>query len=98
MDCIAMKQVVTRKAHKCWGCGRPYPKGTSMERITNVDGGEIMTTHWCPVCSKFWDMHRRDLQDDGIDLGAFSYELDWEELRAKMEGAVVTGDDGIYGC
>lgn len=91
MQIVSDKTVKTRKEHKCWGCGRSFPKGSELRRLVEADGGEIKSTYWCYVCTEAWNewMHPCD---DGIMFGDFKvgYPVEWEELRAKIEdGRVV---------
>lgn len=49
MDVLGRKIVLTRKPHICFGCGREFPKGTSMEKGCVVDGG-AWTCYLCQTC------------------------------------------------
>lgn len=86
MDCISQVMVKTRKEHRCWGCGRTFPKGTKLERLTNVDGGEITTTYWCDTCRQYWTLFLNH-DDEGINMGDLRAEdpKEWERLRREIE-------------
>ena len=81
---ISEKIVITRKPHKCWGCGREFPKGSKLQALNNVDGGEICTTYWCNTCQDFWSKFMQD-DDEGINMGDLKQDERWEPLRAEME-------------
>lgn len=78
--------VKTRKAHCCWGCGREFPAGTDMQFITTVDGGDLISSYWCPVCQVVWSAG--DYRDgDGIPFkGLKDDDQFWEYARQKIEG------------
>lgn len=50
IEIIRNEKVVCRKPTRCWGCMRRFPKGTTIEKTTSVDGGRILTTPWCATC------------------------------------------------
>lgn len=51
-EVIGQKTVKTRKDHVCFGCGRNFSKGTSMERSCVIDNDGIWTCFLCPTCQK----------------------------------------------
>ena len=49
------RQVKTRKAHVCEGCGRLWPSGTLMETWTGMwEGDSPGRVYLCLVCNQFW--------------------------------------------
>lgn len=50
-EVIGQKTVKTRKDHVCFGCGRKFPSGTSMERSCVIDD-RPWTCYLCPTCQK----------------------------------------------
>jgi hypothetical protein len=63
MDIISDKVVKTRKPHMCFGCGRKFEKGTTMNCQVNKHDGEIHAVYSCETCQElmrdhgelFWD-------------------------------------------
>lgn len=41
MEALTQKLVKTRKPHTCFGCGRRYPAGSTMEFAAIADGGTV---------------------------------------------------------
>ena len=86
---IWSKRVKTRTPHPCWGCGREFPKGTSILYNTSIDDC-WSSWYWCDVCDSLW----RELSWDGYDGGCGFGEMrtgdpeDWEATRLRVEGAV----------
>lgn len=56
-------EVLTRKPHTCFGCGREFPKGTYMERQVVQNDREVYTIHLCNTCQ---DVISENLQDGEI--------------------------------
>jgi hypothetical protein len=87
MACIDVKHVVTRKAHKCYGCERTFEAGSRLQVVTTVDRSEISDTYWCAVCEAYWTeqgYHEEDAGSPGdVKAADPSY---WEELRVRIEG------------
>ncbi len=67
METISDKKVKTRKEHKCWGCMESIQIGTSVLRVTSVDGGEIASVYWCDRCADF--LTTVDWAEDGFAFG-----------------------------
>jgi len=85
LDILKHNIVKTRKDHRCWGCARKFEKGTKMDSITSVDGGEISTDYWCSTCVKYWNEKMQD--GEVISLGDLRYEDPeiWEEIKIEVE-------------
>lgn len=85
MSIISSKTVKTRKEHTCFGCRRKMPKGSKLERITSVDGGDISTNYWCNVCQSYWNEHME--YGDEIGFGELKSEGSegWETIRKSVE-------------
>ena len=84
MYCIRSKDVKTRKAHHCWGCGREFPAGSQLEANVCVDDGKASTSYWCPVCIAIIG---GDWEEDGYGQGEIrdGDSKRWEEMRVKLE-------------
>ena len=52
MTVISSKKVKTRKAHRCLGCLRSFPAGTTMMKWDTEDGGSISTAYHCATCEE----------------------------------------------
>jgi hypothetical protein len=86
MTTIADKIVKTGNAHRCWGCARMFPAGTTMRRLTEGDRNDgIITTHWCAACREHGKTF--DWPDEGIAEGGFlDYDAsEWEQTRQRVE-------------
>lgn len=49
------KYVTTRMEHDCFGCCRPFPAGTRMHYLVQVDGGILGTFYTCRDCKALED-------------------------------------------
>lgn len=59
------RMVTTRKSHICFGCGRSFPPGTTMERSCVIDG-----TAWtCYLCETCVDITHEMAYGDGYGFG-----------------------------
>lgn len=56
--------VVTRKAHRCQGCGTCFPAGTKLRCQSLAADGEAWTFYFCPPCDQLYD----EEQADGFDF------------------------------
>ena len=83
MEYIRTKKVRTRKKHKCFGCGRNFPKGNELQCVTTVDNGSIFDDYWCDVCVRYWEKFA--YPGDTICQGDLVDE-DWHEIRSGAEG------------
>lgn len=85
MDILKQKIVTTRKDHHCFGCARKVFKGSKMQAITNVDGGDISTNYWCQTCQEYWNRHMQ--YEDLIGYGELKSEDEegWEKVRQEIE-------------
>lgn len=92
-DFLQNKSVTTRKAHKCWGCGREFPKGSDLRYIVSVDQGEFGSSYWCEVCDECWNRQGYDT-DDGINMGDMRHNDPeaWEECRKEIESDLEAAD------
>jgi len=50
MKCLTAKYVKTRKEHKCFGCMRRFPPGTSLQYITNITDAGFFSFYMCDIC------------------------------------------------
>jgi len=81
MSVIASKKVITRKPHKCWGCAREFPKGSTLDRVTCTDGEVIMSAYWCEICQE-WLTEYDD--GEGVEFGTLRGDEDWEKIKQEM--------------
>ena len=49
-DALSVKEVKTRKAHRCFGCGRSFPPGTEMEVTAVAEDGFVWSCYLCDTC------------------------------------------------
>lgn len=75
---IGQKIVKTRKDHVCFGCGRNFPSGTSMERSCVIDGS-LWTCYLCPTCQEITSLMKYedeygfgDLREYALDKEGFN--------------------------
>jgi DNA-directed RNA polymerase subunit RPC12/RpoP len=81
---ISQKKVQTRKPHKCFACGREFPKGTTMVSSTNVFDNRIYTLYTCETCDTLISKHSKWLLDEqenyypeGCVAELLGYRNDW---------------------
>jgi hypothetical protein len=77
------KKVVTKKDHRCFGCGGTIPAGSTVSYFSGVsDDGDFSYGHVCPICQIV-------LEDfDWSDGGYCEWELineDWCGAARKFE-------------
>lgn len=85
MDTLENKDVVTRKEHHCFGCGRKFPKGSKLNFNKIVDGGTISSAYWCPVCIEYWSRYMENGDEIGYgELKSEDFE-GWDKIRKEME-------------
>lgn len=86
-DVLTDKLVITRKPHRCFGCGRLFPAGTKLKLIESVDSGEWHRIYFCPVCEKVvrtWSLWG----DEGRNCCR-----EWEDfMRSGPRGSEVRND------
>lgn len=80
MEALTQKLVKTRKPHTCFGCGRRYPAGTTMEFAAIADGGTVNNSYLCETCmevvaeisneSGYFEYCFGDLQENALSLEA----------------------------
>lgn len=72
--------IVSRKEHKCDGCGRTFPKGTIMEHIDLKD--TILKTwsvsYLCPTCQKIIPHDGREYTVGEYYEEAVAYDFGFE--------------------
>ncbi|MFD2658585.1 hypothetical protein [Gracilibacillus thailandensis] len=85
MDVLSQKTVTTRKDHHCFGCARKVFKGSEMQLITTVDGGDIASNYWCKTCQEYWSRYME--YGDMIGYGELKSEDEerWLSVRNEME-------------
>ena len=54
---LRINHVKTRKEHRCFACLKKFPKGTTMEVATSLDGGSIHDSYVCAECEVFLKEH-----------------------------------------
>ena len=84
-DTLRHKEVKIRKAQRCFGCGRKFSTGTTLEKVTTVDSGIFATTYWCDICRIYWAEHM--LYDDEISYGELRSQdpEEWERIYLKRQ-------------
>ncbi len=84
MDTLENRQVTTRKAHQCHGCGDEIPAGTTALLLKQVEDGEIGRTYWCAVCQEY--ARTFDWPEDGVFLGELRSEdpEGWAAARQRL--------------
>lgn len=80
-EVIGRRIVKTRKPHVCFGCGREFLSGSTMERSCVVDG-ILWTCYLCTTCQEasselgwgddygFGDLRERALEIEALKGGA----------------------------
>ena len=73
--CIREKTVITRKPHRCFGCGRRIKPGTKTLCTVDVDGGEVFNCYFCDTCVEVIrnmeypdEFFEGDLEEDAREL------------------------------
>ena len=84
------KTVTTRKPHRCHGCGRTMPPGTTMLVCEGIGDCEHYRAYWCETCLEFEPQWTGD--NNEIPEGGFRDEMpeEWEKCRKRVE----EGKDG----
>ena len=84
MKQLSVKQVTTRKPHKCFGCTREMPKGSKMTVIACVDN-KIESVYWCEVCNTYWGKYCEN--GDEIGWGELKNNdlKTWKKLQKEIE-------------
>jgi len=84
-DILRWQQRKTRKPHKCFGCGKAYPSGTSMVSAAYADGGTVQDCYWCETCEEY--MHRYFKPgDESSENEIFENDPDgWNAINAELE-------------
>jgi len=82
------KTVITRKAHRCHGCARWYPKGSKLDVVTSVDGDGWGRAYWCDVCTKVITDSPYYEPDETFLFGAVrtNDQETWNAARLEVEG------------
>jgi len=82
---LSEKTVMTRKEHHCFGCARKFPKGSRLQVITSVDGGEIGRAYWCDTCQEYWRKYMQYGDEIGYGDLKSEDEFGWNEIRREIE-------------
>lgn len=82
---LSNRVVTTRNEHKCWGCGRTYPKGSFLNSISWLWEGEFMHGYFCKVCLKAIPviMNNYDLESYS-EWESQDYE-EWHTIKEEVE-------------
>jgi len=73
-DFMDIKEVTTRKDHRCMWCGEPIPKGARASRTFGKWQGEVQYRHMHPECEAAYDKLLREdhyIADDGFSPHMF---------------------------
>lgn len=86
METLSNKVLVTRKPHRCWGCGREFPPGSTLRKVVSVDCGDFASTYWCGICDEMWSQMPMWEQEEGVYEGELcSNDPDmWNEVAARL--------------
>ena len=83
-EIIRWKHVITRKPHKCFGCGLEYPAGSDMVSAAYVEDKAAYGCYWCSTCEEYMRQHFE--HGDGTGYGEI-YENDqeeWERIKKDI--------------
>ena len=85
MDILESKDVITKKEHNCFGCGRKFSKGSKLNFTKSVDGGEFSSAYWCKTCQEYWERNMKYCDEIGYgELKSEDFE-GWEIIRKEIE-------------
>lgn len=80
---------ITRKPHKCFGCGKVYPPGSQMAYgAYKTAGPSVYGVYWCKICEEYMSRYFVADVDDGVSYLGEIRDGDpegWEALRSEME-------------
>jgi hypothetical protein len=85
MAFLENKDVITRKEHCCFGCGRKFPKGSKLNFSKTVDGGEFSSAYWCKTCSEYWYKYMSGYDEIGFGELKSEDSEGWERTRNEVE-------------
>ncbi len=97
MSQISRKQVKTRSSHQCWGCGKDFPIGSSMERQTEADGGQIWSVYWCDVCMDYLSSMPDRMEDDQYNFGELVQDEEYLKFKKHRESGWLLSDGHMAG-
>ena len=86
MDYLVNKDVITRKEHCCFGCGRKFPKGTKLIYSKAVNNVEFSSVYWCKTCSTYWNKYMTGYDEIGYGELKSEDTEGWESIRNEIEG------------
>ena len=90
--CFGSHMVITRKPHRCWGCGRRFWKGAHLEVVEGVNDGQFWRCYYCSICRETMShWHWNDLEC--IDYG----DVKWNDERAWEEAEQVVKERRLKG-
>jgi hypothetical protein len=72
-ELITQKVVKTRKSHKCWGCAKEFPIGSTLLTLVEKDNGLINKSYWCSSCRIIINSDPESYVD-GVDFGDLAIE------------------------
>ena len=78
---LEIRRVVTRKAHRCWGCGEKFPLHTPLQVVSGVEDGHFFHSYWCPICEVVWT--QLDSFERGEEFGMGELKDNYPEVWAK---------------
>lgn len=85
MTILDYKDVKIRKERHCCGCARKFEKGSTLNFVKSVDGGEFNSAYWCKTCSNYWNKYMDNGDEVGFgELKSEDFER-WEEIRKEIE-------------
>ena len=85
MELLTQKNVITRKPHVWFGCGREFGKGTPM-RFEVWKDGDISSAYLCETCQ--WVIHEIASKEHYFEYGFSDLREGALEYESKMRQEV----------
>lgn len=86
-DVISVKNVKTRKPHRCFGCQRSVPIGTTIQRSVNAEDGQIYNIYMCDICVDAMEAESK-AQGGGICFGEGDFAPSVQEAGLDLRQPV----------
>jgi len=89
MIILSVKDVRTRKAHRCYGCGLRWAPGTPMTAVVCSDGRWLNTCHWCAACVDVGQDWLNSFDEYEGDVGSIRGAARYEWLAAARRHGMI---------
>jgi len=66
---IALRTVVIKKPHYCFGCGSRFEINTRMTYNVSNNNGDFFDCYWCLPCYAFYETLTHEDVGDGLNRG-----------------------------